>query len=274
MRVLRYIFQFYINSSIHVALAVCALVGITVFEYDLVVPMALWFFIFLSTISGYNFVKYAKVAGLHHRSLTNSLKTIQIFSFLSLGVLCYFALQLPWKILWTSAAFAMLTFFYAVPVLNKKNLRNFTGIKIFIVAVVWSGISVAVPIMAAGQDYTIGFLLTFIQRFFIVIVLILPFEIRDLQYDNEALGTLPQKFGVVTAKLIGVILLVGSLVLELFKKSNGEYYFLSLICLSFLLSFLLIFSKREQTRYYASFWVEGVPIVWFIILCLLNHFLS
>jgi len=38
--------------------------------------------LFFGGVSGYNFVKYAEVAGLHHRSLTKSLRKIQIFSFI------------------------------------------------------------------------------------------------------------------------------------------------------------------------------------------------
>ena len=79
MKLLSSVFSFYINSSIHVAFAVLAFVGISMLEYDLEIPNALWVFIFFGTITGYNFVKYAKIAGLRHRQLTNSLRTIQVF---------------------------------------------------------------------------------------------------------------------------------------------------------------------------------------------------
>ena len=81
MQVLRTIFSFYINSSIHVALAVCALVGVTWLTYGISYNLSLLGFVFFGTITGYNFVKYAGVARFHHRSLTDALKVVQIFSF-------------------------------------------------------------------------------------------------------------------------------------------------------------------------------------------------
>ena len=82
MKVLRRLFDFYINSSIHVALAVTSLVMVTLYEFELPLDFALVGFLFFGTITGYNFVKYAGVAGLHHRSLAKSLQAIQVFSFL------------------------------------------------------------------------------------------------------------------------------------------------------------------------------------------------
>ena len=63
MNALKRIFEFYINSSIHVALAVLSLVLITVLEFNLKLPNSYWYFVFFGTITGYNFVKYAPIAG-------------------------------------------------------------------------------------------------------------------------------------------------------------------------------------------------------------------
>ena len=82
MQLLSSVFRFYISASIHVAFAVLALVGISWIEYDLQIPNALWFFVFFGTITGYNFVKYANIAGLGHRELKDSRRSIQIFSFI------------------------------------------------------------------------------------------------------------------------------------------------------------------------------------------------
>ena len=73
MKFLQKIFDFYINASIHVALAAVAFVKITEIYFDL--PSNFYFdlFVLFGTITGYNFVKFAGVAKLHHRSLTDSL---------------------------------------------------------------------------------------------------------------------------------------------------------------------------------------------------------
>ena len=57
MQSLKRLFDFYINSSIHVALAVSSLVYITILEFHLKLDIEIILFVFFATITGYNFVK-------------------------------------------------------------------------------------------------------------------------------------------------------------------------------------------------------------------------
>lgn len=273
MIALKRIFEFYINSSIHVALAVVSLVAITVLEFNLQVPNAYWYFVFFGVITGYNFVKYAPIAGLHHRSLAKSLKTIQVFSFICFGILVYFALQLPLKTLLVTGFFGALTILYAIPFLNKKSLRTVKGLKIFVVAAVWAGVTVIVPLLQAENMITVDGWITFIQRFFLVIVLTIPFEIRDLPYDNTILGTLPQTLGVTGTNTLVAVLAGVTFIIEGFKDELYLPYAISLLFICLQASFAVFFTKREQSKYYASFWVEALPILWMVVLYLLHHFL-
>lgn len=270
MNLLKRLFNFYINSSIHVALAVVALVGVTVLEYRLEVPFNLLGFVFFGTITGYNFVKYAEVAGLQHRKLTDALKSIQVFSFLCFGMLLFFVFHLSVHTLVMVGVFAMLTFFYAVPFLKHKNLRNFSGLKIFIVAAVWAGVTVFVPLAASKMELRTDDWITFIQRFLLVVVLILPFEIRDLQYDRNTLKTLPQQIGIQKTKLFGMTLLVFCVLLEGFKDELTANYLYSLLLMCVLLSSFLLASGKKQSKYFSSFWVESVPIFWLLLFVVLE----
>ncbi len=272
MKLLKSGFKFYINSSIHVALAVTALTLITVIEFSLAISKNLYFFIFFGTISAYNFVKYAKIPGLHHRSLTNSLKSIQIFSFLCFGMTVYFLFTVPLRVVWAAAGFGALTFFYAVPLLKHKNLRTIAGIKIVIVGLVWAGITVILPLVAANAGVCEDSLITFIQRLLLVIVLTIPFEIRDVPYDAPLLKTLPQLIGIRNVKIAGTVTLGFVLLLELFKEDVGFGYYLSLFLVSILTAGFLVFSRTKQAKYYASFWVEAIPIVWYVLFCYIENF--
>ncbi len=271
MNLLKSVFAFYINSSIHVALAVLSLLAISVFEYDLQVSYELWAFVFLGTLTGYNFVKYAKVAGLHHRRLTQSLKSIQVFSGICFVILAFIAFKLSIKTLIVTVAFGLATFFYAVPFIRHKNLRNFSGIKIFVVAFVWAGVTVIVPVVASEASISGDVLLTFFQRILIVVALILPFEIRDVPYDSLNLKTLPQQIGVRNTKLLGEVVLLLCLVFEFFKQDYEVAYILSLLVFCVILGWLILISKTEQTRYFSSFLVEGLPIVWFLVFVLFEQ---
>ena len=271
MKFLKRVFAFYINASIHVALAVLSLLAITVLEYHLVIPIELWLFVFLGALTGYNFVKYAKVAGLHHRSLTQSLKAIQIFSGICFVLLAFIAFKLSIQTLMITAAFGLATFFYAVPFVRHKNLRNFSGLKIFVVAFVWSGVTVIVPVVASEATISLDILLTFLQRILIVVALILPFEIRDVPYDALNLKTLPQQVGVRNTKLLGLAVLLICLVFEFFKQDSDVAYIVSLLIFSVFMGWFLITSKTDQNRYFASFWVEGLPIIWFLLFVLFEQ---
>ncbi|WP_026450320.1 hypothetical protein [Aequorivita capsosiphonis] len=266
------VFDFYINSSIHVALAVLAFLAITVMEYELTIPPALWAFVFFGTLTGYNFVKYSKVAGLHHHRLTRSLKTIQIFSAVSFILLGIVAFRLSIQVLLITGLFSLATFFYAVPLIHNKNLRSLSGIKIFVVGFVWAGVTVIVPVVASEMPVSGDVLLTFLQRVLIVIALILPFEIRDVPYDPLNLKTLPQQLGIWNTKMLGEAILLLCIVFEFFKEDSQIAYIASLLVFCAILGWVLIISKADQKRYFASFWVEGLPILWFLLFLLLEKF--
>ncbi len=275
VEILKDIFKALINSSILVAMSVCAFLEITAIEYSIPVSINLLGFVFFGTITGYNFIKYSEVIRTRFKDIWTYLKVIQIVSLLGL---IYFTFQLTFETLLITGGFALLTFFYAIPFLKNKNLRNLTGLKISIVAVVWAGVTVLVPLVNEGLSLvpvTVGFeiWISFLQRFLFVFVLTLPFEIRDLQFDELALGTLPQRVGVGKTKTIGVLLLIEILLLELLKPiSNLEFE--TSQCISIVvLGLFLLYSKRSQSGYYASFWVESIPIFWLGILCLLINYL-
>jgi len=263
MAFLKNIFNFFINSSIHVALAVCALVGVTLIEFDTSISNDLLGFIFFGTIAGYNFVKYAKIISTRFADLYMYLKVVQILSSLAL---LYFSLQISFFTGVIAAGFAILTFFYAIPLLKNKNLRNITGLKIIIVATVWAGVTVVLPLVDKGIVLNATMWYSFAQRLLFVVALTLPFEIRDLNYDDLALGTLPQRVGVFQTKIAGILLLIGSNIIEFYKPESLRAYAISFGIISLVLLVLLVISKRKQAAYFASFWVESIPIIWLAML--------
>ena len=273
MKILKKLFDFYLNASIHVALAVYAFLRITEIYFNLPSNQNLNYFIFFGTITGYNFVKYAGVAKLHHRSLTDSLKVIQIFSFLCFLGLCYFAYQVPLETIYFIIPFIVLTVLYAVPFLSgfDKTLREVSYLKIVVVALVWVGFSVLIPLVDAEKEITISVFLLMLQRFLIVVVLILPFDIRDVKFDAISLQTIPRKIGIQSTKRLGLILMIVALILEYLNfsiawlKTPFKLFFLLVVI-------LLMRAKIEQSKYYSSFWVEALPIFWWLFLLGFNNF--
>ena len=267
MTYLKLIFNFYINSSIHVALSVYSLVKITELYAGISYNENLDYFIFYGTITGYNFIKYAGVAKFYHMSLTKNMRLIQIFSFLSFCFLIYYGSKISSIALFYFFPFMIITFIYVVPFLGgfQKNLRKVSYLKIFLVAFVWAGVSSSIPLLVHGTPIGVDLILSFFQRMFFVLVLIFPFEIRDMHLDIKDIKTLPQKIGVEKTKKVGFVLLLFSLTLEfLLTESLSNKNIFLIIC--FILLLFLMRSTQNQSKYYSSFWVESLPVLWWILL--------
>jgi len=262
MRILSSIFNFYINASIHVALAVVSLVVIFQEIWIGSTDLIQLFYVFCATITGYNFIKYAKVAGLHHRSLVGSMKAIQLFSFLAFCGLIYSIIQLPIKLWIVSSVLGVMTLLYALPFLGRRNLRTLAGIKIFVVGIVWAGVAVFVPWSTSSLKIDMDVWLSCFQCFLLVVVWTLPFEIRDLAFDAKSLRTLPQIFGVEKVKGVGIGMLVAVILMEGLKDELPAAQFTSLMLVCLLSAIALIMAQKKQPKYYSSFWVESIPIVW------------
>ncbi|QRM88069.1 hypothetical protein FG167_02130 [Lacinutrix sp. WUR7] len=273
MRIVKHLFDFYINASIHVALSVYALTWVTLMEFGVSYDENVLFFNFFATITGYNFVKYFGLAKFHHRSLASRLKVIQIFSLICFIALCYFAFQLEVKTWLCILLLGAITFFYAIPFLprnifvdSNQNLRQISGLKIYVIALVWCAVTVLLPIIDNDIAITTDVLITTLQRFVFVLALMIPFEIRDLQYDSLILSTIPQRIGIRKTKRIGVFLLVVFFFLEFFKDQTNSRNILVLMVVALITLLFVLLSKKHQGKYYSSFFVEGLPIIWLIFM--------
>ncbi|TVZ22223.1 hypothetical protein JM84_1113 [Dokdonia sp. Hel_I_63] len=284
MQLFKRVFDFYINSSIHVSLAVVALGWVTCLSLDINVNYELLAFLFFSTVTGYNFVKYAEIAGLHHRSLAKSLKSIQVFSvFCGIGMIVT-AFWLPLEVWVACGILGLITLLYAVPFFlpatstdnNKGNLRSISGVKIYIIGLVWAGVTVLLPVLEHGLSMHWDVWVLFTQHFLFVIALMIPFEIRDTSYDLASLRTLPQVVGIKKAKIIGVIWLFLFLILDFLKYDLSMPMLTThLIIVAVVVVCITLSRKRTSAKsYFTSFWIEGIPLLWLSLALLFNYLLD
>ena len=273
MRMLKSIFNFYLNASIHVALAVCSLVLLTAYKFEIQLPDPLLFFVFFATIGGYNFVKYFGLAKFHHRSLAKWLKQIQIFSLLCFIPMVYLGVKLHEKAIYLLIVLGAITFFYAIPFIPRnliidpsRNLRAISGLKIYVIALVWAAVTVLLPFYQLDLSPNFDVWIEFIQRFLYVIIATLPFEIRDLQYDSLKLATIPQQIGIRSTKLLGSCLILLLILLNIFKDELELAHLIIDGIIGMILILTLWISKTTQSTYFTSFWVEAIPIFWFLLI--------
>ncbi len=275
MRILRKVFDFYIDGSIHVGLSCFALTRMTQHMFHINEDYWIGYFVFFGCIFGYNFVKYEGLVRAKKNKIGGKLKLILILSFLSLlgSVFCFFQLQRLTQMV--SVAVFILTLLYTLPFFpNKRNARNWAGIKIYIVALCWVGVTLVLPILDSGISINSDFYLKCMQRFLLIFVLILIFEIIDLAKDDPHLKTVPQQIGVKWTKKLGFVLLMIFSLLELFNSNiNINFQFLPLqlvliFAIAILVALFLAFAHEKRSKYYTSFWVESVPILWWLMVVL------
>ena len=268
LKYLKQIFDFYINSSIHVALAASVLVLITYHFAKLPISWSVFSFVFSGTLVCYNTIKYAEVF-LKTKTLKQSIKFIFILNVICSILSGYLFFQLS-----TSAQIAILFFLflsvlYLIPLgKSRVNLRNLARIKIYIVSLCWAGVTVLIPILNADVVIENDLVFKFVQRFVFTYILILIFDINDLKYDEVRLKTLPQTIGVENTKNIIYLLLVVFFALEFFKSAQLQNQWIINILVSLIIFFLAYFVTSKKTKYYTLFWVESVPMIWYILILL------
>lgn len=263
MKIYRQLFRFYINSSIHVGLSCLALLLITQQQLFFSSSFSLSLFVFLGTIFAYDFVKYESLIRRKKNAIRRELKVIVGFSAVVFLGLLYFFFQLQFRTQLGVFFIVLLTLLYALPFFpNRSNARNWKGIKIYIVSLCWTLTTVFLP--ALEGDFSLdGFVLLYgLQRFIMVFVLILIFEIVDLKNDDPLLQTVPQHIGLERTKKLGFGLLIFFLALDFW---TGNFSLLSLFFI-LITAFFLAFAHEKRSHYYTLFWVEAIPIFWWITL--------
>lgn len=255
MRIFRKIFDLYIQSSVHVAVAVFCLLQITVVSNEQPLNKYFSLCVFFGTVLGYNFLKYFE---LFRRGFFrfNKYYAILLVSFLAgIGFLfSFYLLHHSIQILILNSGLFVLIYPF---------LRKHGWLKLFLVSFVVTFITVYIPFQT--ERYSISELyLNVSQRFFIVISLLIPFEIMDSKTDEKSLNTLPQQFGINNTKLFGMLLVIPFIILE-FLKLHPSYLVLpigiiTVVCINF--------TTLERNKYYTSFWVESVPIFWWLMVFL------
>ena len=271
MKVLQRIFHFYIDASIHVAFAVFSLVHVTGITFNIRVDYHLSWLLFFGTIVCYNFMKYGVEAEKYILVANRYHRNIQFASFIAFGLALYHAYFLKLEVWIGIACLLFLTVLYAIPMLpHLKRLRSWGGLKIFIVALVWAGTTVVLPVLSNSGPSFLDICITSVQRFLFVLILLVPFEIRDLIYDSPELKTLPQRYGVARTKILGAFATLPFFFLGFFKDSIIMVDLVGSGTLFLILGGLMFVTKRNQGNYFASFWVEAIPILWWVLLFFLQ----
>ncbi|MEL7269262.1 MAG: hypothetical protein AAGL34_06805 [Bacteroidota bacterium] len=270
MKPFSWLFQFYLDSSIHVGFSVASLTVVTSFMLNIPLHWNLFFFQILATVVGYSFIKYGVEAEKYWLVSKKYYRYIRFFSVLCFLGSIFFLVQLKPAVWYGVAVLSFLTLLYAIPFLGRfKNLRNVGGFKIFMVSLIWSGFTVMLPVLEANLSFDWDIGVVAIQRFVMVFVLILPFDVRDMEKDTPSLQTIPQRLGVQKTIWLGIALSLLVMAMTFLKDNLSLREILMNVVLMAMLIKILVQVKRNDSKYFAAFWVESIPVFWMLIWLLL-----
>ncbi len=268
MDLLKRWFAFYVFGNIHVAVAAYSLTKITFLQFG-IHNQVLANFVFFSTILSYNLIRLFQMDRINSMMaiwFRANKKALVILNATALIGCVYYALDFKLKEILVLIPFLGATLFYVFPFKKRiTGLRNVPGLKLFLITATWAGVTMIFPLFVAGVHQTEIVYLHVLQRLLFVFAITIPFDIRDAQLDLEELATLPQILGVNVSKLIAIAALILYLVLDVhFNSSNSNYFWIDFFIMA--LSIIMIgFSGMKRQRYYTAFWIEALPIVWYLL---------
>ena len=245
MKFLKTILDFYINTSIHVAVAVFSLVQISKLSLNISTNENLNYFIFFGTILGYNFLKYFEVFWKQIFTFKKNFGIVFV-SLIAIFRMIYYFFRLE-------LIFQIEFFKIGILILIYPFIRKYGLIKMVFVSFCLTLITVYILIMNETQNW-----IYLIQRFLIVFCLLIPLEICDLEMDSKTIKTLPKIIGIQNLKILGYCLLGLFCCSTLIFKID--------IVIAIVIGIAIFFSNKDKSKYYTSFWIESLPVFWWILL--------
>lgn len=207
-------------------------------------------------------------------------KWLWFTTILSAFVAVYLSLSLSIESLALLIPLGVIAILYPLPIISLKGrvlrLREVPVIKIFLIALVWALVTVGLLVQEHQLTWTTDVWLLFFHRLCFVFAITIPFDIRDLKYDQLQLKTIPGLFGEEKARYIALAVLALYELLIIIQYVFGEIInFSALIALlgtSVVTAFLLIRSNSEKEEFYFAFWVEGASLLMLVFLMIAQLF--
>lgn len=279
-----------INSNIYISLAAVALTVSTQIQLGLKPQWHPYLFlIFFATLFEYNLHRLITI--LTHSEAINSDKhswvkknSFGFYVLVACSVLGFIisVFQAKYTVLLTLAPIAGLTLFYSTPITKTANgifrLRQIPYLKIFLIAFVWSTITILLPVIHSEnkiEDWRVFTMI--IERFLFVLAITIPFDVRDMLDDSKTeLKTIPLKIGEKKSSTLSLILISLFLVITIIHYVLTKQYFITIAyIISFITTIYFLLNKKIQslTNYYygildGTMLLQGVLV---ILLYLIQH---
>lgn len=135
-----------------------------------------------------------------------------------------------------------------------RNLREIPYIKIHLIALTWVVVLIAFPMLNEGETDQLVWIS--VAHYLYVLAVTIPFDIRDLKYDNPSQKTIPQVIGVEASRILSLFLLVVFSVMMLYIDprlwANAMFYTAVLIQM-----LLVLLMNEDRPDTYCAGYIDG-----------------
>ena len=262
---IKLLFDYYINSSLHVSFCViCYIISINLIN-QIYVNWEDIAFVFFTTFFSYNFIKFNEILTSINKPVSLLLKSFFLKALISLVISLYLFFKLSSSKQIFVVIISIVTVLYTVPLISNYTLRDNPILKILTVAFCWTMLIVIFPFFGVLDFVNIVYYSLLI--FCLVTAQMIPFEIRDMLKDKDLVKTIIHNYGIKYSKNIGYFVLIIALLFTMINSYLLEnLVFKNSILIIILITAILVnFSREKQNKYYSSFIVESVPIYWLIV---------
>ena len=264
MKWIKLLLDIYVKGSIHVALSVFSMSSLSLLSLNKIIPESQLLMVFFASYVYYNLIKFTPVGFKGTNQPTIFWNWLKLSTLLSLLILLFLVKDLS-KDSWFIFA---LSSFFGILYVQKELLpisRENGWIKAFLVSLVWALVTAALPFTFLNENWLgLNIVSLFFSHFFLVLALLVPFEIRDMSIDKLMLPNLAQQLGVQKIKWVGYLSLILSIILWLLATDLGVSYQWVYFIFYFITAALIAGSRIDRLQSYTSLWVEAIPIFLFV----------
>lgn len=280
-----------IFSNLFVSFCVAAFTHLTYIIFDLpknnawIVILMVFSFTFF-TYNGQRLIRL-KEKLIHPENLSEGIKwTIKHKIILSVfciflgivGMICNLYIHpTSWLIL---IPMGILSTTYVIPIIpfykNCPSLRDLPYLKIFIIGLVWSLIIVGLPMLDTQSILKINtkLILALTQNFLFIIAITLPFDVRDLKFDEIInLKTIPRLIGVKNSILLAEILLLISIIILFFLLPNLAHFY-GLLIGHLITMFLILLTTQKRKELFFTGLIEGTVLLLYFSVLITDYLFS
>jgi len=236
-------------------------------------------FIFFSTLFAYNYMRIIHTLSIKKKnflSIYNYLDIIYIILFISGLISGYLLFSLGWSFVLLVLPAVIISLLYPISFqINNKSygLRSIPFLKIFLIGLVWSYMTVCVPLLYESFNLDYLFLDYFFQRFLFVIAISIPFDIRDVSIDT--ISTLPNQIGLYNSKLFAwfcLFVIDLLLVIDLINHHISAPLFFALFLSIEIASIIIYYTNSNRSNLFYGLIVEGLSIIMCLFVMLFTFF--